>query len=83
MVFTPAEVRAPGFQLRSLPYERIPALIENASTTLGIDSPQSRQLTADRITGTLTIHITVTGPDSTASLEADDAGKVLRRSPAP
>ncbi|MCT2542134.1 hypothetical protein [Streptomyces atratus] len=83
VVFTPAEVRAPGFQLHSLPYERIPALVENARTTLGIDSPQSWQLTADRITGNLTIRITVTGPDSTASLEADGAGKVLRRSPAP
>jgi hypothetical protein len=83
MVLTPAEVRAPGCQLRSLPYERIPALVENARTTLDVGSPRSWQLTADRITETLTIRITMTGADSTASLQADGAGKVLRRIPAP
>ncbi|MFF9512388.1 hypothetical protein ACF1BU_37895 [Streptomyces sp. NPDC014724] len=45
-----------------------PALVEEASTTLGIDSPQAWTLTADRLTGSLTTRVTVTGPGGTASL---------------
>ncbi|MEV5707168.1 hypothetical protein [Actinoallomurus sp. NPDC052274] len=82
VVFVPPGTGAPHFDPRSLPYDRVPALVEEARTTLGIDSPQTWQLTADRVTGSLTIRVTVTGPEGTASMEADGQGEVVRRSPA-
>lgn len=82
VVFTPTGAgAAPDFAPRSLPYERFPALVEEASG-LGVGSPQSWQLTADRLTGALTIRVSVTGPDGTASLETDARGRVIRRIPA-
>lgn len=82
VVFTPTGTAAPQFDLRSLPYDRIPALVREAVTTLGVRSPRTWQLTADHLTGPLTIRVTVTGPNGAASLDADGAGKVVRRSPA-
>ncbi|MFB7185256.1 hypothetical protein ACFCZT_08030 [Streptomyces sp. NPDC056230] len=84
VVFTPTGSAAPQFDLRSrsLPYDRIPALVREATTTLGVRSPRARQLTADHLSGPLTIRVTVTGPNGAASLDADGAGKVVRRSPA-
>ncbi|MFM9632249.1 hypothetical protein ACKI10_32045 [Streptomyces galilaeus] len=82
VVFTPSGAEAAlHFAPRSLPYERFPALVEEASG-LGAGSPQSWQLTADRLTGALTIRVSVTGPDGTASLETDAQGRVIRRIPA-
>lgn len=81
VVFAPTGTQAPQFDLRSLPYERIPALVEEATTTLGIHSPQTWQLTADRLTGSLTIRVGVTGTEGAASLEAAGQGKVVRRTP--
>ncbi|MEU9874603.1 hypothetical protein [Streptomyces phaeochromogenes] len=74
---------APQFDPRSLslPYERFPALVEEARTTLGIRSPQTWQITAERLTGSLTIRVGVMGAEGTASLEADGQGKVVRRTP--
>ncbi|MDX3241659.1 hypothetical protein [Streptomyces sp. ME18-1-4] len=80
VVFSPAGVKAPGFDPRSLPYDRVPALVEEARATLGVDAPQSWQLTADGVTGSLTLRIVVTGDGGTGTLEADGQGKVLRRS---
>ncbi|WP_405924113.1 hypothetical protein [Streptomyces sp. NBC_00035] len=82
VVFAPTGTQAPQFDADSLPYERFPALIEEARTTLGVHSPETWQLTADRLTGTLTIRVGVTGSEGTASLEADGQGEVVRRSPA-
>ncbi|MEU9042889.1 MULTISPECIES: hypothetical protein [unclassified Kitasatospora] len=84
IVYSPGGTGAPSFDPRSLPYDRVPALVEEAGTTLGLDSPQTQtwQLAADRLTGSLTIRVTVTGPAGTASLEADGQGTVVRRSPA-
>ncbi|WP_371573851.1 hypothetical protein [Streptomyces sp. NBC_01314] len=82
VVFAPTGTAAPRFDLDSLPYDRIPALVQEARTTLGVGSPQTWQLTADELTGSLTLRVTVTGPDGGASLDADAHGKVLRRSPA-
>ncbi|MFE2843334.1 hypothetical protein ACFXKS_07245 [Streptomyces scopuliridis] len=82
VVFSPAGTQALRFDPRSLPYERFPALVEEATTTLGVHSPQTWQLTAVRLTGSLTIRVGVTGPEGTASLEADGQGKVVRRTPA-
>lgn len=80
-MFSPTGTQAPQFDPRSLPYERFPALVEEARTTLGIRSPQTWQITAERLTGSLTIRIGVTGAEGTASLEADGQGKVVRRTP--
>ncbi|WP_328845410.1 hypothetical protein [Streptomyces sp. NBC_00258] len=82
VVFSPTGTQAPQFDPGSLPYERFPALVEEARTTLGIRSPQTWQITADRLTGSLTIRVGVTGPEGAASLEADGQGKVVRRTPA-
>ncbi|MEV0929803.1 hypothetical protein ACIBMX_27545 [Streptomyces phaeochromogenes] len=81
VVFSPTGTQAPQFDPRSLPYERFPALVEEARTTLGIRSPRTWQITAERLTGSLTIRVGVTGAEGTASLEADGQGKVVRRTP--
>ncbi|MFE7355925.1 hypothetical protein ACFU8Q_22705 [Streptomyces sp. NPDC057543] len=80
VVFSPTGVKTAGFDPRSLPYDRVPGLVEEARTTLGVESPQSWQLTADGVTGSLTLRAVVTGGGSTGTLEADEQGKVLRRS---
>ncbi|MGW4699567.1 hypothetical protein [Streptomyces sp. NPDC004285] len=82
VVFAPTGTRGPRFDPRSLPYARIPALVEEARTTLGVPSARTWQLTADRLTGSLTLKVAVTGPGGPASLEADGQGKVVRRTPA-
>lgn len=82
VVFAPTGTQVPQFDADSLPYERFPALVGEARTTLGIHSPGTWQLTADRLTGTLTIRVGVTGSEGTASLEADGQGEVVRRTPA-
>ncbi|MGW3289491.1 hypothetical protein ACWDR3_33110 [Streptomyces sp. NPDC001002] len=82
VVFAPSDTQAPQFDPSSLPFERIPALVKEATTTLGVHSPQSWQVTADNLTGSLTLRIGVTGSEGTASLEADGQGKVVRRTPA-
>lgn len=53
VVFVPTGTQAPTFDPASLPYEHLPTLVEEATTTLGVDSPQTWQLTADRLTGSL------------------------------
>jgi hypothetical protein len=49
---------------------------------LGARSPQSRRITADRLTGSLTVRVGATGTDGAGSLEADGQGEVVRRTPA-
>lgn len=80
VVFSPTGATTAGFDPRSLPYDRVPGLVEEARTTLGVDSRQSWQLTADGVTGSLTLRVVVTGGGGTGMLEADARGKVLRRS---
>ncbi|MFJ4787669.1 hypothetical protein [Streptomyces sp. NPDC088794] len=82
VVFAPSDTQAPRFDPDSLPFERFPALVKEATTTLGVRSPQTWQLTADNLTGSLTLRVGVTGTEGTASLEADGQGKVVRRTPA-
>jgi hypothetical protein len=82
VVFAPTGSQAPRFDPTAVPYERFPALVEEARSTLGIRSPQTWQITTDRLTGSLTIRVGVTGSDGTASLEANGKGKVVRRTPA-
>ncbi|MFJ9340375.1 hypothetical protein ACIRP0_13920 [Streptomyces sp. NPDC101733] len=82
VVFAPTGMPAPRFDPRSLPYERLPALVEEARTTLGAGPVQTWQVTAERLTGPLVIRVGVTGPKGSASLEADERGTVVRRTPA-
>ncbi|MFF4674189.1 hypothetical protein ACFY1C_30900 [Streptomyces sp. NPDC001279] len=82
VVYAPTGSQAPTFDPDSLPYDRFPALVEEAKSSLGVGSPQTWQLTVERLTGSLTIRVGVTGTEGTASLEADGDGKVLRRTPA-
>ncbi|MEW2175040.1 hypothetical protein AB0890_01655 [Streptomyces sp. NPDC005406] len=82
VVYAPAGTHASGFDLRSLPYERFPALVRTARTTLGVHSPRTWQITAEGLTGSLTIRTGVSGSDGAASLEADSEGKIVRRTPA-
>ncbi|WP_031525347.1 hypothetical protein [Streptomyces sp. NRRL F-5123] len=82
VVFVPTGTPTPGFDLRALPYDRFPAVVEEAGATLGARSPQTWQIVADRLTGPLVVRVVVTGPGGTASLEADGQGKVVRRTPA-
>ncbi|MFG2282313.1 hypothetical protein ACGFNQ_26965 [Streptomyces asoensis] len=82
VVFSPAGTRTAGFDPRALPYGRFPALVEEATTSLGVRSPLTWQITADRLTGPLTVRVVVTGARGAASLEADGRGKVVRRTPA-
>ncbi|MGA4837432.1 hypothetical protein [Streptomyces sp. G45] len=79
VAFAPTGVKSAGFDPRSLPYDRVPALVEEARTRLGVDAPRSWQLTADGVTGAVTLRVVVTGDGGTGTLEADGRGKVLRR----
>lgn len=82
VVFAPTGSQALGFDPGALPYSRVPALVREARTTLGVRAPQTWQLTAERLTGALTLRIGVTGADGAAVLEADGDGTVVRRIPA-
>lgn len=82
VAFSPTGGNTPAFDPLELPYERIPALVEDARSSLGVHAPQSWQLIADRLAGSLTLRISVTGPEGTGLLEADVEGRVLRRAPA-
>ncbi|MFI6544501.1 hypothetical protein ACIBO9_14815 [Streptomyces prunicolor] len=80
VVFSATGVRTAGFDPRSLPYDRVPELVEEAGTTLGVGSPRSWQLTADGVSGSLRLTVVVTGGGGTGTLQADGQGNVLRRS---
>ncbi|MFE9700599.1 hypothetical protein [Streptomyces sp. NPDC006270] len=79
VVFPPVGTKVAGFDPRSLPYDRVADLVEEARTTPNVDSPRSWQLTADGVTGRLTLRVVVTGDGGTGTLEADGKGEVLRR----
>jgi hypothetical protein len=79
IVYAPTGSQAATFDPQSPPYDRFPALVEEARTGLGAGSPRTWQLTVERLTGSLTIRVGVTGAEGTASLEANGQGKVVRR----
>ncbi|MFC8536526.1 hypothetical protein ACFUJY_21600 [Streptomyces sp. NPDC057249] len=82
IVFSPAGTRTPGFDARTLRHDRFPALVDEATAGLGVRTPRTWRITADRLTGSLVIRVVVTGAGGTASLEADGRGHVVRRAPA-
>ncbi|MGW1785664.1 hypothetical protein ACWCQQ_42270 [Streptomyces sp. NPDC002143] len=80
VVFAPTGTQAASrLDLDSLPYDRVPALVKEATTTLGVGSPRTWQLTADCLTGKVALRVSVTGSEGTAYLEADGQGEVVRR----
>ncbi|MFI8521238.1 hypothetical protein ACIGEZ_25970 [Streptomyces sp. NPDC085481] len=82
VVYAPTGAQAPTFDPDSLPYAAFPALVKEARSSLGVGSPQTWQITVERLTGSLTVRVGVTGTEGAASLEADAQGKVVRRTPA-
>lgn len=78
VVFAPTGSQAPRFDPGSVPYERLPALVEEAGSTLVGRSPQTWQITVDRLSGSLTIRVGVTGSHGSASLEANERGEPVR-----
>ncbi|MFF2520791.1 hypothetical protein [Streptomyces liangshanensis] len=81
VVFAPADTPLVRFDVRSLPCARVPDLVARARTTLGVGAPQGWQVTAEHLTGALTLRVTVTGPHGSAFLDADAKGEVTRRGP--
>ncbi|MFE5852322.1 hypothetical protein ACFQ61_03720 [Streptomyces sp. NPDC056500] len=77
VAFSPTGVKSAGFDPRSLPYDRVPRLVEEAGTTLAVQSSRSWQLTADGVTGSIMLRVVVTGGGSTGTLTADGRGNVL------
>jgi hypothetical protein len=76
----------PLIDLGAVPYERLPALVGDAGTTLGIAAPTSWRITFGHDTaGTdgaaLVIHVSVSDDQGAASLTADAQGHVTKRSP--
>ncbi|MFJ2261683.1 hypothetical protein ACIOKD_25675 [Streptomyces sp. NPDC087844] len=82
IVFSPPGTQAAHFDPDSLPYERFPALVEEARTTLGVRSPKTWQISVDGLAGSPSIRVGVADAEGVASLEADARGKVVRRTPA-
>ncbi|AXI76468.1 hypothetical protein [Peterkaempfera bronchialis] len=78
---TAAAPPPPGIDLRSLPYERLPVLVAEARTTLGIRNPVSWRIgcTQDATTKALVIRVTVSDQHGAASLEADAREEVTVR----
>ncbi|MFD5438029.1 hypothetical protein ACFWJ4_38490 [Kitasatospora sp. NPDC127067] len=82
LTFSSTDSKAREFDPLSLPYERFPALVDEARTTLGVHAPQAWSITVLRTNGPVTITVTVAGPGGAAVLEADGQGRVLRRTSA-
>ncbi|MER6167389.1 hypothetical protein [Streptomyces violaceorubidus] len=82
VVYAPTDAQAPTFDPDLLPYDRFPALVKEARSSLGVGSPQTWQISVERLTGSLTVRVGVTGTEGAASLEADAWGEVVRRTPA-
>ncbi|MFE3829433.1 hypothetical protein [Streptomyces sp. NPDC059092] len=75
----------PSFALRSLPYERLPALVREARTTSGAGDDGSWRIDIghDAKTGALVIRVTVTDSRGSATLRADAQGRVVEPATAP
>ncbi|MFJ6619190.1 hypothetical protein ACIQOW_16620 [Kitasatospora sp. NPDC091335] len=82
VTFVSDDTKAQAFPVSALPYERFPALVEEARSGLGGRSAQSWNIVVSRLGGAVTIVVSVTGPEGSAVLQADDQGRVLRRTAA-
>ncbi|MFI2606558.1 DUF3592 domain-containing protein [Kitasatospora sp. NPDC018619] len=82
VTFAPDDAPDGAFPLSTLPYERFPALVEDARSSLGVHRPQAWNITVSRLGGAVTVTVAVSGPEGSALLLADDRGRVLGRTPA-
>ncbi|MFE2944074.1 hypothetical protein ACFXKG_34285 [Streptomyces sp. NPDC059255] len=75
----------PSFDLGSLPYERLPALVREARASSGIGTDGSWRIDIGHDAGTeaLVIRVTVKGAQGTATLRADARGRVTEPAGAP
>ncbi|WP_328914515.1 MULTISPECIES: hypothetical protein [unclassified Streptomyces] len=73
----------PLIDVRAIPYERLPALIHQARTTLGVKAPTSWRLTVgkDAKSGKTVIRVSVKDDHGSVSLEADAGAHVTARHP--
>lgn len=82
VVFVPGDdTKNAGFDLGSLPYDRIPALVKQTENSPRVGTVKSWQLTAASAGGSLTVTVVATGDKGAATLIADGHGKVLQESP--
>ncbi|MYW03897.1 hypothetical protein [Streptomyces sp. SID3343] len=83
-VVVPAtDAGAAPIDMRAIPYERLPALVAEARSALGIKNPTSWHIgfEPDARTKVLSIRVTVSDDRGAASLEADAQGHVTKRNP--
>ncbi|MGC0423457.1 hypothetical protein [Embleya sp. AB8] len=66
----------------ALPYPKLPGLVREAQSKLGIANPTSWRIDVEAKAGVVAIRVTVAdGQGAKASLEADAQGRVTRRNP--
>jgi hypothetical protein len=68
VVFAPTDARVPRFDLRALAVDRVPALVERATTTIDVGSPRTWQVTAVPFGADVSLRVVVTGPNGSGSL---------------
>ncbi|KZB88518.1 hypothetical protein [Amycolatopsis regifaucium] len=68
VVFAPTDAQVPRFDLRALAVDRVPALVERATTTIDVGSPRTWQVIAVPFGGVVSLRVVVTGPDGSGSL---------------
>ncbi|MFD5751048.1 hypothetical protein [Streptomyces sp. NPDC127033] len=75
----------PSFDLDSLPYERLPALVREARASSGLGTDGSWRIDIGHDAGTedLVIRVTVQGAQGTATLRADARGRITEHAAAP
>lgn len=73
----------PLFDLKAIPYERLPGLVRDAQAHLGVRNLTSWSIAVghDRGDKKLVIRVTVSGADGVATLDADPTAKVVHRTP--
>jgi hypothetical protein len=83
VVLPTTEAAVAPIDLRAFAYERLPALVVDARTTLGIKNPKSWQIAfePDAQTRLVRIRISVSDDQGSASLEVDPQGRVTKRNP--
>ncbi|MFD5090716.1 hypothetical protein ACFWMR_08950 [Amycolatopsis thailandensis] len=71
VVFAPTGAQVPRFDLRALPVDRVPPLVERATSTIDVGSPQTWQVTIVPFGTAVSSRVIVTGPKGSGSLAGD------------
>jgi hypothetical protein len=76
-------VSRPQVDLRTFPFERVPALVHQAESTLGVHDLDYWRVDADRSgpANAVRVVVTVSGKQGSASLQADANGHITKRDP--